>query len=142
MLRFILFLAIAFQSQLSYSEIYKWVDENGKVHFSDSKPSGAEAEKQNLEINTYSHVSFGDAGVNVGQKVVMYSTEWCTYCKKARKYFKKNNIQFVERDIEKSRSAKKQYEKIGGKGVPVILVGEKRMNGFSEKGFLKIYSKK
>ena len=69
----------------------------------------------------------------------MYSTDWCGYCKQARQYFKKNKIDFVEYDIEKSRNVRRAYKKLGATGVPVILVGKQRMNGFSIAGFNRIY---
>ena len=124
----------------SHAEIYKWVDENGKIHFGDNKPETMKAEKISLEINTYKQVLIDNSIYDVGpKKVVMYSTTWCGYCKKARKYFAANNIPFIEYDIEKNKRAKVRYDKMGAKGVPVILVGKKRMSGFSEKGFNKIY---
>lgn len=131
-------------STYSVAEIYKWTDENGKVHFSDQKPNSNGGESVKLKINTYESVSFEtlDYGDNSNsQHVFMYSTEWCGYCKKAKRYFQKHGIAFTEYDIEKNRSAKAEYDRIGGRGVPVILVGDKRMNGFSEKGFEKIYNK-
>ncbi len=33
-------------------EIYKWVDKNGKVHYSDKKPDHLKTEVQNVEVNT------------------------------------------------------------------------------------------
>jgi glutaredoxin len=69
----------------------------------------------------------------------MYSTSWCGYCKKARKYFQANNIPFVEYDIEKNSRAKKRFDRAGGKGVPLILYKGKRLSGFSESGFNRIY---
>ena len=33
-------------------------------------------------------------------KVVMYSTSWCGYCKKAKNYFEANKIAYIEKDIE------------------------------------------
>lgn len=71
----------------------------------------------------------------------MYSTQSCGYCKKAKKYFKKNNIEFTNYDINKDAKAKRRHEKMGATGVPVILVGDKRLNGFSESGFKRIYKK-
>ena len=70
----------------------------------------------------------------------MYSTDWCHYCKKARQYFKKNNIAYTEYDIDKNKKAKRRYKEMGATGVPVILVGKKRMNGFNQKGFERIYN--
>ena len=64
--------------------------------------------------------------------VRMYATSWCPYCAKARAYFARRNITYVEVDIEKSREGRAEYDKLGARGVPVILVGAQRMNGFSE----------
>ena len=66
-------------------------------------------------------------------QVTMFATSWCPYCRKAREYFAANNIPYVELDVEKSEEAKQRYRVLGGKGVPVILVGEQRLNGYSEQ---------
>ena len=48
--------------------------------------------------------------------VVLYSTSWCGYCAKTRQFFERNNINYVEYDVEKSAAAKRQYDELGGKG--------------------------
>ena len=55
------------------------------------------------------------------------------------KYFLKKGIAFVEYDIQKNEQARREYRALGARGVPVILVGDKRLNGFSEKTFNKLY---
>ncbi|MDH1105937.1 hypothetical protein N5C55_07015 [Pseudomonas otitidis] len=69
----------------------------------------------------------------------MYSAAWCGYCKQASQYFRRNGISFVEYDIEKDQNARRAYDTIGGNGVPVILVGNKRLNGFTIADFQSIY---
>jgi len=64
--------------------------------------------------------------------IKMYATSWCPYCAKARAYFAKRGIAYVEIDIEKSREGRAEYDRLGARGIPVILVGAQRMNGFSE----------
>src|SRR6185503_3139537 len=64
--------------------------------------------------------------------VKMYATSWCPYCAKARAYFARRNIAYVEVDIEKSKEGRAEYDRLGARGIPVILVGPQRMNGFSE----------
>jgi len=137
----ILTISLLLSSSVSYAEIYKWVDANGKVHFSDQKSASFKSEELTLEINTYTNVSVDKSIYNVGPKVVMYSTNSCGYCKKARKYFNKNNISYTDYNIEKNIQAKRRFKKMGARGVPVILVGNKRLNGFSERGFKRIYKK-
>ena len=73
------------------------------------------------------------------QKVVMYATSWCPYCQQARNYFREQGISYTEYDIERDAEAKQRYQAFGGRGIPVIFVGKRRMNGFSASGFNKIY---
>ncbi len=99
------------------------------------------------EINTYEGVSVVDTretasdednGVKA-KKVVMYSAPWCGVCKRARLFFKSRGIHFRELDIERSTMARRELERMNARGVPVILVGGKRMNGFSEQRFMELY---
>lgn len=130
---------LALLSAGTNAEIYRWTDENGKVHFSDQKPWQTESEKVEVKVNTYESVSYDTSLFDTGKKVVMYSTSWCGYCKQAKRYFERKGIAYAEYDIEKNARAKRQYDKMRAKGVPVILVGKQRMNGFSEAGFERIY---
>ena len=63
--------------------------------------------------------------------VEIYVTEWCGYCKKAIAYMKSRNIPFVAYDIEKDSSASRRHAELGGGGVPLIVIGDKKMSGFS-----------
>jgi len=40
----------------------------------------------------------------------------------------------VEHDIEKSAAGNAEYRRLGGRGVPLIVVGTEKMSGFSERG--------
>ena len=53
----------------------------------------------------------------------------------ARAYFRKHGIDYVEHDVEKSAEAKAEFTRLGGKGVPLVVLGRAAMNGFSESGF-------
>jgi len=124
------------------AEILKWTDSDGRVHFGDKPPPGAETSIVKVRINTYEspNIEALQEILNPKDKVVMYSAEWCGVCKKAKKYFRANNIPFKDYDIDKSSKGKKDYKKLGAKGVPVILVGKKRLNGFSAATFESIYN--
>jgi glutaredoxin len=121
------------------AEIFKWTDEHGKVHFSDKKPADRDVNKVKLKINTIKSVSFDSSIFDLGKRVVIYTAGWCSYCEQAKHYFKRKKIRYTEYDIEKSKKGRRDYQKMGATGVPVILVGKQRMNGFSETGFEKIY---
>ncbi len=121
--------------------IHQWQDEDGNIHFGDKPPASVETTLITVKPNVYESPSIerNEIALGRGRSVVMYSAEWCGYCKKARKYFKANDIPFKEYDVEKSRKGQRDYKKLKAKGVPVILIGEKRLNGFSEKSFNSIY---
>ena len=138
---FVLMLFLSFVCFTTYAEIHRYVDENGNVHFTDKPPTNAKSSVVEVKINTYESPAyeFTYTPLEKPQKVIMYSTSWCGYCKKAKKYFKKNKIAFSERDIEKSEKAKREYDKLGGKAVPVILVGDNKLQGFNEAAFEAAY---
>ncbi len=123
------------------AEIYRWVDSSGKTHFTDNPPRNKKTEEVEVRVNTYSAVEVTPLLERLGRddKVVIYTTQWCGYCKKAKKYFRENNIAYVAYDVEKSRIGKRDYRSLRGKSVPIIIVGDKRMNGFSVPRFEKLY---
>ena len=128
-------------SQAAVCEIFKWVDENGKTHFSDSRPERGTAETVHLRINTYATPeisSAADPAAGSRDRVVMYSASWCGVCKEARNYFRRMRIPFTEYDVETSAKGKREFKKLGAKGVPVILLRDKRMNGFSVDSFERL----
>ena len=137
---------IIFFCNAALAEIYKWTDSAGRVHYSDKPLTDKPVEIVDIKINSYESVSFEDLpdgfkpiSGTANKKVIMYATSWCGFCKQARAYFSKKHIPYKEYDVEKNQLAKQKYDALGGKGVPVILVGQKRMNGFNVAEFEKIY---
>ena len=65
--------------------------------------------------------------------VKIYSTPTCVYCKMAKEFFKKNNVQYEEFNVAEDEKARAEMvEKSHQLGVPVIDVGGKVMVGFNE----------
>lgn len=64
-------------------------------------------------------------------KVEIYSTPLCAYCKMAKEYFKKNNVEYTEYNVS-SDVAKRQemLDKTHQMGVPVIVINGKVIIGF------------
>ena len=65
--------------------------------------------------------------------VIMLGAWWCTYCYQAKKYFQRNAIQYCEYDMENTSIGKQLYEKHGSGAVPILLIGQYQLNGFSEQ---------
>ena len=141
------------------AEVYKWTDENGRTHFGDQPPLNQLSEGIDLgEISTYTSAKIVENDVQANEnnnavtekkhsakkysgrkKVVMYSAAWCGICTKAKKYFRKNKIAYKEYDIDTSKKGRRDFKKLKASGVPVILVGKKRLNGFNIKKFETLY---
>jgi glutaredoxin-like YruB-family protein len=64
-------------------------------------------------------------------KVLMYTTSHCPACKAAKQYLAQKGVPYQEIDVEQSRDGAEAFQKLGGRGVPLIMVGEKRMDGFN-----------
>jgi glutaredoxin len=121
----------------SAQQIHRWVDADGRVQYSDKPPPGVKSALVRQRINSYSGTPVVSGMASAGAtrpEIKMYSTEWCGYCKKAREYFTRNGIRYTELDVEKSPVARAEYQRLGARGVPVILVGTRQMTGYSEDG--------
>jgi len=132
------------------AEYYKWEDENGNINITDYPPPTKSA--KNVEIHqqeqesgnaipsspesreTAPKASSGNADINPRKinEVILYTTSWCPYCKKAKEFFRSRNIYFTEYDVEKDRDAaerKKQLDPRGG--VPFAIVNGQQIHGYS-----------
>ena len=73
------------------------------------------------------------AVVVASKTVVVYSTARCGYCRKVKQFLGEKRIPFEEYDIEKSDKGKEDFEKMKGIGVPIVVVGDKVLQGYDEK---------
>lgn len=65
--------------------------------------------------------------------VIIYSTNWCAYCKMAQQYLTSLHVPFKDKNIEEDPAAQDELmKKIGGnfRGVPVIDINGKIILGF------------
>lgn len=132
------------------AEIFKYVDDEGKVHFTDAPPVGADATPLDIQPNVYegggaakkSSKSSGEAPpadkpvTKTQPKVELFVTSWCGYCKKAEAYLRQKGIKFTAYDIEKDlRAARRKDSLTSRKGVPFALIGNQQVVGFSEMAY-------
>ena len=137
-----------------HAEIYKWTDGDGVVHFGEKPPSSGKSEIVDITVTRPSTPNPSSRKIEVevapdevkrggkNKKVVMYGTSWCTYCKKARGFFREEGIRFVEYDVEKLPRRMREFKRLGGTGYPLILIGkDDQMRGFSVSGFERRYNR-
>ncbi len=148
-----------FPTALLYADMYSWTDENGVRHFSNAPPpkninvenfsTEEEVEttpsSETMETDSGERSLKDDASEDANeeavikkrpksnQKVVMFTTPSCGWCKRTKAFFQKHNVQYIAYDIIKSKKARQKFKELKGSGVPLILIGDKKIVGFNKK---------
>lgn len=67
-------------------------------------------------------------------KVTIYSTPSCVYCKMAKEFFAKNNVQYEEHNVAADLKAREEMvNKSHQLGVPVIDIDNNIVIGFDQR---------
>ena len=131
------------------AEIYRWVDENGGVHFSDQAPegnAGVERHQARPALEVGPGAGKQDEGNTNGGKAVpvrkswpkveLYTTSWCGYCRQAKEFLTSQGVPFSEYDIEKNTEAARRFKKVNPSGgVPVAVIGGRKLVGYSQRAY-------
>lgn len=70
-----------------------------------------------------------------GYDIVMFGTDWCPYCAKARDYFEQHNVDYFEYNIETDRKGREYYDDLGGGGIPIVVIGDQLLRGYSSQAY-------
>lgn len=71
--------------------------------------------------------------------VIVYTTSWCGYCRKAKSFLKAKKVAFTEKDVEKDSGAAQELAQkaaaagVQPQGVPVLDVKGKLILGFDQQ---------
>jgi len=138
------------------AEVYQWIAEDGSITFKDTPPPTSQ-KRSKVKVYHDSHFAASPpqqepptpsrSSLKAAQQapapepakhrfsgtVEIFVTDWCGYCKQAEAYMRNNNIAYVAYDIERDKAAHQRYQELGGRGVPLLLIGQHRMAGFSAK---------
>ena len=67
-------------------------------------------------------------------KLLLFSTPMCSWCRRAKRYFKERGVPFKEIDVERDADAARDIvRKTGQRGVPVIEIGGRWIVGFDKE---------
>lgn len=144
---------------LASAEIYSWEDENGVVHYSDTPPahiteweekeeatgndSRQDDQTQKYEYNPELISEIldelgGDSEENSGpgHSVELYVTSWCTYCQKAKAFFRSKGIGFTEYNIENDEeAAERMLSHTNSRAVPFVIINGQTIQGYSSAAY-------
>lgn len=79
-------------------------------------------------------------------KIVLYSVSWCPHCRETKEYLTKNDIPFINRDVEVDATAMTELtETYHSTGVPILVFSldgkETVMRGFTPELFQETLQK-
>ncbi len=138
-------------------QFYEYTDKNGNTIITESPPPGTESRAKRLKEDGIYYSTRGEKDYpSFEQKessdsqsrkkeqrkkdyaqvtVVMYMTDWCGYCKKARQYIRSLGAELIEYDIDKDKSKRDEMrQKSGGStAVPLIDIDGMIIRGYSQE---------
>lgn len=120
---------------------WRWVDQDGKVHYGDRPPPRTAREVQEMKYAAPSADRqlprvLRQAAEN--HPVTLFVTADCeAACREGRDYLNKRGIPFAETPVASNEEIAALRERLGGGDVvvPVLQVGEKNRKGFLESAW-------
>ena len=70
---------------------------------------------------------------NSAPRITLYSTRRCPHCHQARAWLLQRKLRFRDLDIERNARAFKEFQRLGARGVPVLVIDGQRVDGFDPK---------
>jgi glutaredoxin len=117
------------------AQMYRWVDDDGVIHFSDKPPPTKYLPKQH-DVRETEHDAAGlGYALSKAQKsfpVTLYTGKDCAPCENGRAMLKKRGIPFVEKTVSTNDDIAKLKEAGGGRELPFLRVGYQSSTGFIE----------
>jgi len=86
-----------------------------------------------LTKKSYMEGDYSEFYVGTKSQVILYGTTTCPFCKEARSYLKSKNISFVDYDVDLHEQGRKDFQKLNGEAVPLILIGDRKISGFNSQ---------
>ena len=72
-------------------------------------------------------------------RVTLYTTSRCPNCKRLKQWLVKHKLRFQEFDIERNQRAFREFQRLGSRSVPILLVDRQQVNGFDPKRLQQIF---
>jgi hypothetical protein len=133
----LLFLALLATGVVQAQTTYRWVDQDGKVHYGDRPPPPKSARE--VMERRYSVPQAGASMDYALRKAVEsfpvtlhVSADCGAACKEGADYLRKRGVPFTEKSVASNEDLAKLREQIGGGDVvvPILLVGALASKGF------------
>jgi hypothetical protein len=120
--------------------LYRWVDANGNVHFTDQPPpqNAKDIQEKRLASPTQSNgqTPYSTLAASRNFPVTLYITNCGDTCTRARDHLSKRGIPFSEKNPTEPAVAEALKKLIGAVEIPVLIVGKASpIKGFSAESW-------
>ena len=119
-------------------QLYRWTDESGRVHITDTPPP---ASARNVQKKSGAgNVAESQQGFELSQAVrnfpvTLYTAQGCKACADARSHLNKRGVPFTEILVGDDKSRAELKSVSGGEDVPTVLVGRSVHRGFTPDSY-------
>lgn len=140
LIHILLALPLLLAGTASAAEMFRWVDADGKVHYTDAPPPPTAKNVQQKKLGDKAGSAQIPYVLQQAVKnfpVTLYSNECGDACTKAKALLGKRGIPFTQKDPEKNPDDAESLKKVAGGTltVPLLLVGTSVLKGFEEDGW-------
>lgn len=151
---------LALASVAHNATVYRTLDADGKVVYSDKPPASGKVQKTleitsapasplpdsvlryQAELEKSAKKRLADVAAGPPSVALLFVTQWCGYCKQAKAYLGAKGIAYQEHDIETPDGMRVYVANGGGRtGVPVLLGKGGRLSGFSPQAYDAYFGK-
>ncbi len=125
--------------------LYRWVDDQGVVHVSETPPEG----KMDVAQAVVGEAPDKGPTAPAGEKkefrvrpaeVTIYTTPTCPWCHRTKAWLRDKKVRYKEIDVTTDKQGLEEMVRISGQtGVPVIVVGNEVIVGFKESRLNEIF---
>jgi glutaredoxin len=128
--------ACAFHAADAQTNLYRWVDKNGKVHFSDQPPPVNESknvQQKRVQGNVIEidKLPFATRDAMKKNPVTLYTSAQCTdLCAQSRTLLTNRGIPYTEKVVDKDPKIQAELTKVAGEmSVPALTIGGNTIKG-------------
>lgn len=135
----VIFVALALAASVAHAQQYRWVDDKGRVQYSDTPPPAGARSVQKQSAGTAAPAPAENGGqvpfeLQRAQKdfpVTLFTSPSCKEpCTLARDYLNKRGVPFAETQVWNEESLAQLKQLTGAEGVPALTVGRSSITGF------------
>lgn len=124
---------------LSQAQMYRWVDDNGKVHYSDQAPAtNAKSVQKQAAASGQSASPQLPYALQMAVKnfpVTLYTADGCKACGPARELLNKRGIPYKDVAVVTQQDVAKLKSVAGVEEVPVMTVGREVLTSFDSSAY-------